>query len=268
MFLHSNYAKPLVAPKERSGVIKHTTSITLALATVLIPLSTQEEVLEEISTETVVLSQLHASATDSIISRAQARRAQRLRLRGRIDLPRRSQTRRNLRRMTTRQKKATQTQPLSILKRSIDRRTKRLSNQVVPLKLQVIDATNLERAKHGLAPLRYNPKLELSAQRHAKDMDKRGYFAHTNPDGMRSSDRIQKTGYGHVDVKGCRCSYKLFLGENIAKGQDSVAQVVREWMESESHREAILSKEYKEIGIGIVKNIWVQNFGGLEILSR
>lgn len=123
----------------------------------------------------------------------------------------------------------------------------------------------MERAKHGVAPLRYHTELEASAQGHALDMKIRDYFSHENPEGQRSGDRIKETGYGVVNAQECRCSYKVYLGENIAKGQTTVAQVIKEWMESPSHREAMLSKDYQEVGVGIVDDIWVLNFGSVDI---
>ncbi len=145
------------------------------------------------------------------------------------------------------------------------RRNNRIAGATLPLKMQVADAVNMERAKMGLPPLSYNARLETSAQRHADDMHTRDFFAHENPEGERSSDRIKKTGYGVVNAQKCRCSYRVALGENIAKGQMSVAQVITEWLASPKHRDALLSKDYKDIGVGNVGVLWVLNFGGVEM---
>ncbi len=153
----------------------------------------------------------------------------------------------------------------TLLNRREMRRLQRLDEKPLPLKAEVIEGVNMERAKMGLPALRPHMDLETSAQLHAQDMKNRDFFSHENPDGLRSSDRIKATGYGVVNAQECRCSYRVFLGENLAKGQTSVEQVVREWMESPSHREAMLSKDYNEIGVGIVGDIWVLNFGKVEI---
>lgn len=152
-----------------------------------------------------------------------------------------------------------------ILERTEERRQERLEDEPTSYHMEIITATNAERRKHGLLPLTYNRLLEQSAQAHADDMFDRDYFSHENLEGKRSGDRIKDIGYGVVDQNTCNCRYQIFLGENIAKGQTSVAQVIREWMASPSHRDAILSPDYKEIGVGIVGNIWVQNFGGVNI---
>ena len=59
-------------------------------------------------------------------------------------------------------------------------------------------------------------------------------------------------------------------GENIADGQRTPAQVVKEWMESPGHRANIMNPEYDYIGVGFNANIygWVQLFaGGKDIKS-
>ena len=145
------------------------------------------------------------------------------------------------------------------------RRAMRLGTLPSPLKFQVIEAVNMERAKMALAPLSAKIDLETSAQKHAEDMKARDFFSHENPDGLRSNDRIKKTGYGVINAQECRCRYKVFLGENLAKGQTSVSQVIEEWMNSPSHREAMLSRDYDEVGVGLIDDIWVLNFGKIEI---
>lgn len=154
---------------------------------------------------------------------------------------------------------------LSRLKRREARRAKRLVGRMVSLKQQVLDATNAERAQMHLPPLTYNILLERSAQAYAEDMLHNAYFGHVDRDGQRVGNRIRKTGYGNIDIHTCRCSYNIIFGENLAKGQTSVAHVIASWMESKSHREAILSPTYKEMGVGIIDTIWVQHFGGITI---
>jgi uncharacterized protein YkwD len=159
----------------------------------------------------------------------------------------------------------TRAQTMNLQSRMEQRRAMRLEALPSPLKFQVIEAVNMERAKMGLAPLSAQIDLETSAQKHAEDMKARDFFSHENPDGIRSQGRIKATGYGVINAQECRCSYKVFLGENLAKGQTSVSQVIEEWMNSPSHREAMLSRDYDEIGVGLIDDIWVLNFGKVEI---
>ena len=62
-------------------------------------------------------------------------------------------------------------------------------------------------------------------------------------------------------------SYKaVAVGENIAIGQLSLTAVVKEWMESDVHKENILSEDFTEVGFGFATDkegqvFWVTDFG-------
>ncbi len=117
---------------------------------------------------------------------------------------------------------------------------------------------NRERTGRGLAPLRRHPRLDEAAQAHADDMFQRRYYSHETPEGKTTLDR--------VGAKGYRAKY---AGENIARGQYSVDEVMKGWMESPTHREHLLSPIFNDVGFGLAfgKNpggyeiLWVQNFG-------
>ncbi|MFD8543796.1 CAP domain-containing protein [Streptomyces sp. NPDC059649] len=119
---------------------------------------------------------------------------------------------------------------------------------------QVIALVNSERAKAGCSPLKNNARLQKAAQRHSDDMANRGFFDHTNPDGLGPGERITAAGYQWS-------SY----GENIAAGQRTPTQVMRTWMNSTGHRENILACDSQEIGVGIHFGPggpwWTQDFG-------
>ena len=188
-----------------------------------------------------------------------------------LTLNQRVEQRRNTRLIA--KEKSNQTTMSTLLKLREERRTARLlgntviqrSNKQLPRKQEVIDAVNLERAKQGIEPLQYNFVLEVSSQQHADDMQQRNYFAHETPEGKTSGDRIQAAGYGDINVQECHCGYKVSMGENLAKGQTGIQQVIVDWMASPPHREAILSRMYHDIGVGIADTIWVLNFGGVEM---
>lgn len=127
--------------------------------------------------------------------------------------------------------------------------------------LEVLSLVNQERATEGLPALKRNALLERSAQKYAEVMRQDGHFDHAGPDGRSPTDRIKAEGY--PDVPACNCNRQYYYGENIARGQTTPAQVVRDWMNSAGHRANILSKNYKEIGIGISGTYWAQSFGGV-----
>lgn len=103
---------------------------------------------------------------------------------------------------------------------------------------EVIELTNKERQRFGLAPLEENKKLNKAAQGHSKNMALDDFFAHTAPDGSSPGDRIEKTGY-----KGA------YWGENIAAGYSTPESAVEGWMDSDGHRAGILRSSALEIGV-------------------
>lgn len=119
----------------------------------------------------------------------------------------------------------------------------------------VADLTNRERARAGLPPLAVDPLLTTAAQAHSADMVARAFYSHTAPDGSRPWDRAAAAG-----------STRRSIGENIACGQRSPADVVEGWMNSPGHRANILKPGFTHIGIGLAGGgragtYWTQLFG-------
>jgi uncharacterized protein YkwD/stress response protein SCP2 len=120
---------------------------------------------------------------------------------------------------------------------------------------EVVDLTNRERARHGLPPLAVDPRLTTAAQAHSADMIARAFYSHTSPDGSRPWDRAAAAG-----------ATRRSIGENIACGQRSPAEVVAGWMNSPGHRANILKPDFTHIGIGFAGGgsagtYWTQLFG-------
>ena len=101
---------------------------------------------------------------------------------------------------------------------------------------------NRERAQRGLRPLRLSPRLSQASAGHSRNMVRKGFFQHGN-----FVARILNARY-------VTRRQALSLGENIAWGTGSLgtpAQTVRAWMHSPGHRANILSRRFRDIGIGI-----------------
>jgi uncharacterized protein YkwD len=106
---------------------------------------------------------------------------------------------------------------------------------------------NRVRARHGLSRLRLNAKLAHAARRHSRDMVRHRYFAHDSLNGRSPFDRMRATHYVPRNAS-------WWLGENIGWGSGPLAQpaaLVRAWMHSPPHRANILSRHFRDIGIGI-----------------
>src|SRR5690606_16826067 len=118
---------------------------------------------------------------------------------------------------------------------------------------QMLDAVNAERAKAGVGPLALCGSLNRAAQGYADRMRAENFFSHTAPDGSTVETRLRAAGYGSGRT----------WGENIARGQTSVASVMQGWMNSAGHKANILRANFTHLGVGRSSsgNYWVQNFG-------
>ena len=105
-------------------------------------------------------------------------------------------------------------------------------------------------------PLVWNNQLEIAAVGHAADMSKKGYFSHNSLDGRTSDQRMVAAGYGYNGFK------SFAVGENIAQGQMSIAEVMAGWFKSPGHCKNLMNPEFKEVGIAKYNDYWVQDFGG------
>ncbi|MCJ8006592.1 CAP domain-containing protein [Lederbergia wuyishanensis] len=127
------------------------------------------------------------------------------------------------------------------------------SSQLNAFEQQVVDLTNQERAKNGLAPLKVDIELSKVAREKSRDMSANHYFDHTSPTYGSPFDMMKKFGITYRSA-----------GENIAMGQQTPQEVVKAWMNSEGHRANILNSSYTHIGVGYVANgnYWTQQFIG------
>lgn len=103
------------------------------------------------------------------------------------------------------------------------------------------------------APLPMQSELRCAARNHSLDMATRAFFDHENPDGDSPADRIERAGFDWMAV-----------GENIAEGQETPAEVMESWMASSGHCANILDPRFEFIGVGYVgggDDLWTQTFG-------
>lgn len=117
----------------------------------------------------------------------------------------------------------------------------------------MLAAVNTERAKVGKNALTMSAGLCNCASIRAKEIAVS--FSHTRPNGTSCFSVL-----GEVGVNYTAC------GENLAKGQASVTDVMNSWMNSSGHRENILSSkhDYNYFGCACYSvggvNYWVQEF--------
>ena len=90
-----------------------------------------------------------------------------------------------------------------------------------PVEVKIIDQTNALRKRHGLARLTISINLVRSARQHTSWMCRNQSLVHTSRQ----------------------------VGENIATGQQTAAEALRDWMNSPGHRANILNPRYTQIGV-------------------
>jgi uncharacterized protein YkwD len=101
---------------------------------------------------------------------------------------------------------------------------------------------NEEREHRGLRPVRAQDELGEAARGHARDMVRRGYFAHERDDSTLRG-RLRDAGWDGYAA-----------GETLAWGCGSLGvprAIVDAWLASDGHREILLSRRYKRAGIGL-----------------
>jgi uncharacterized protein YkwD len=115
------------------------------------------------------------------------------------------------------------------------------------LEMAIYQEVNERRQNAGREPLVHSERVRLIARLHSKDMAKRDYFDHTNPDGEGSAER-------HDNYDGCENT-----NENIAYITSAQNLTVREisetvvnmWSESPGHNKSMLTSYDKVTGVGV-----------------
>ncbi len=122
-----------------------------------------------------------------------------------------------------------------------------------PYAEKVLEIVNNERVKAGKKPLAARADLTELANIRVKEIVKK--FSHERPDGTSVFDLANARGISYGS-----------MAENIAKGQGTPESVMSAWMNSQGHRNNILSSSYTYVGIAHYKyndiDYWVQVFLG------
>ena len=103
----------------------------------------------------------------------------------------------------------------------------------------LIREVNMHRALNGVRALRLNAKLPATAQKHAEDMARGGFFDHQSPNGRSLQERVSSEGY-HWQI----------IAENLSAGLSSPKATSDAWMTSPGHRDNMLHRYFNEAGVG------------------
>ncbi len=119
---------------------------------------------------------------------------------------------------------------------------------------RVLELVNVQRAANGLGTLAYDARLDAASERHNAVQAATRSMAHEGIGDGDPGSRIRATGFTGA------------WGENVATGQLTPEQVVREWMASPGHRRNILDPNYRRLGVSYTvgadgRTYWAQSFG-------
>ena len=106
---------------------------------------------------------------------------------------------------------------------------------------EIFNLTNKERKDAGLNELTYNKGLQEAANTRAKEIST--LFSHTRPDGSDCHTVVELEYY--------------VTGENLIMADNPIAtseNMMKEWMNSEGHRENILLPEYTSMAVGVTES--------------
>ena len=111
------------------------------------------------------------------------------------------------------------------------------------LELDIVARINVLRTARGLRPLRVSRGLTAAAGYHTRQMGQLGFFEHESVNGAPFWRRIERF------YPARRGSWSV--GENLfwESPDTSAASAVREWMQSAPHRQNLLAREWRDIGL-------------------
>jgi uncharacterized protein YkwD len=113
------------------------------------------------------------------------------------------------------------------------------------LETSLLARVNAVRHRHGLRALKLSRGLSSAAAYHSQQMISHGFFEHESRGGGAFWKRVERF-YGSR-------GFRIWeVGENLAYGSPdlSASATVRMWMNSPGHRENLLSRHWREIGLG------------------
>ena len=120
---------------------------------------------------------------------------------------------------------------------------------------ELADGVNAERAKRGLPPLVRDAALDRVAYAKAVDMAARGYFGHTDPNGVTFAQRMQAWHWPTA-----------YVAENIAfDSNEQRAQTA--FVNSPDHYSNQVDPHEREIGVAVItvgkdQTFYVEDFSG------
>lgn len=121
--------------------------------------------------------------------------------------------------------------------------------------------TRAQSCAPATRPLQWDDRLASSAQRYAEELARRGTLSHQGEGAGSLLDRLKAVGYPLRRA-----------GENLAAGQDDLADVLAQWLTSRAHCENLMQAEFRDVGLACVNGPggpeWYQTYWVLHLGVR
>ncbi|ODT65940.1 MAG: hypothetical protein ABS75_29795 [Pelagibacterium sp. SCN 63-23] len=118
---------------------------------------------------------------------------------------------------------------------------------------QILSTINAVRRANGSGAWLYNPQLEAAARAQARLMARQDKLSHDL--GVTLRQRVSEAGYHGA------------VGENVAKGYQTLPAAIEGWLASQGHRKTLLSTKFMEFGLAFARTnsgklYWAMIAGG------
>jgi len=123
---------------------------------------------------------------------------------------------------------------------------------------RLLALVNATRKAHGLPRLRVVASLERASRAHSLQMVTKDYFSHSSFDGESFAARLVRLGYKSAGYS------SWTAGEDIAYGTGSASTaraIFKAWMHSPGHRRVILTRRYRDCGVGRARGTYCGTSG-------
>jgi uncharacterized protein YkwD len=125
------------------------------------------------------------------------------------------------------------------VKKSTPKLSQPPTSQIKSAEQRAFDMLNADRRANGLPRLKLNGSLVVLGENYGKDMIRRSFFSHYNPEGQSPFDRMRNHGINY-----------RYAGENLAINRN-IDAAEKAFMNSPGHRANILNPNYSEVGVGV-----------------
>jgi uncharacterized protein YkwD len=121
------------------------------------------------------------------------------------------------------------------------------STETFEMERKAFDLLNQKRIDKGSSALIWSEMIAKVARMHSSNMAIYKFFSHSGLDGLTVDGRADSLGFSKWRA----------IGENIAYNrgfENPVEFTVERWMLSDSHRQNLLDKRWKEAAVGVAKS--------------